>query len=436
MQKRSMPRSVACALWLSSSLMFIISTAFFYTINVSAHTLAATTTQLQTSCPAPGRARAAVMPAITPGSHANLVYIFNDVPPNTSTAFGRLIRYDVTTGRRTEIVNSGLSLQSAQVSADGQWVLFLTTPDPRGDPNHSSLLQLVRIDGQDLQTLYCVPTGTNISNLQWATDQKLVAFSFSKQGGGSGIMLLNVRNGGLQTDLFNQRSGAPYRPLTWLDTTRLYVLDPEIDAPSGNLLILDTRLGPNQNATMLHHVFSPSNIFCWDADSSYDARSLFTTGCTSDFSTSRPGVTGAHGPSTIAVRPATGGIAHNIFASNTLAITAIRAINPTTLLVMVENYSSVKRVDTSKNGLWELHTNGTGFTRLTSDPNVLQAFSPFTQFPWSNVSRNGQHFALQVTDGTHNSTSVLLGSFRGSSPITVATARGASSVELVGWTSL
>ena len=434
MYKRSMSRSVACALWLSSSLMFIISTAFFYTINVSAHTVAATTAQ--TSCPAPGRARAAIMPATTLGSHANLVYIFNDVPPNTSTAFGRLIRYDVTTGRRTEIVNSGLSLQSAQVSADGQWILFLTTPDPRGDPNHSSLLQLVRIDGQDLQTLYCVPTGTNISNIQWATDQRLVAFSFSKQGGGSGIMFLNVRNGSLQTDLFNQRSGAPYRPLTWLDTTRLYVLDPEIDAPSGNLLILDTRLGPNQNATMLHHVFSPSNIFCWDADSSYDARSLFTTGCTSDFSTSRPGVTGAHGPSTITVHPATGGTTHNIFTSSTLAITAIRAINQTTLLVMIENYSSVRHVDTSKNGLWELHTNGTGFTRLTSDPNMLQAFSPFTQFPWSNVSRNGQRFALQVTDGTHNSTSVLLSSFRGGAPITVATAHGASNVELVGWTSL
>ncbi len=244
MQKRSMPRSVACAFWLSSSLMFIISTAFFFTTNVSAHT---TARQLQTSCPTTGTARAAIMPPIRLGTHANLVYIFNDVPPNTSTAFGRLIRYDTVTGRRTEIVNNGLSLQSAQVSADGQWILFLTTPDPRGDSNHSSLLQLVRSDGQDLQTLYCTPTGTNISNLQWATDQRLIAFSFSKQGGGSGIMLLNARNGNLQTDLFNFRSGAPYRPLTWLDTTRLYVLNPEIDAPSSDLFILDTRLGPNQN---------------------------------------------------------------------------------------------------------------------------------------------------------------------------------------------
>lgn len=433
MQKRSLPRSVACALWLSSSLLFIISTAFLYTINVYAHTETPKATHLQTTCPASGTARAAVMPATTLGTHANLVYIFNDVPPNTSTAFGRLIRYDVTTGHRTEIINSGLSLQSAQISADGEWILFLTTPDPRGDPNHSSLLQLVRIDGKDLQTLYCIPSGTNISNIQWASDQRLVAFSFSKQGGGSGITFLNVRTGNLQTDLFSQRSGAPYRPLTWLDTTRLYVLDPEIDAPSGNLFILDTRLGANQNTSMLHHVFTPSNSFCWDADSSYDARSLFTTGCTSELNTTGPGVTGSHGPSTITVRPAMGGNAHNIFTSNTLAITAIRAINPTTLLVLVQNNSSVRHVDTSKNGLWELHTNGTGFTRLTSDPNALQAFSPFTQFPWSNVSRDGQRFALQVNDASHNITSILAGSFRGGTPITAATAKGASNVELVGF---
>ncbi|MBV9712473.1 MAG: hypothetical protein JO011_16330, partial [Ktedonobacteraceae bacterium] len=389
MKKRRMPRNVACALWLSSSLMFIIATVFS-TMGVSAHTTTSSVSQLSTSCPAAGQARAAVMPPIRLGTHSNLIYIFNDVPPQTSTSFGRLIRYDATTGRRTEVINSGLALQSAQVSADGQWILFLTTPDPRNDPNHSSLLQLVRIDGQDLQTLYCAPTGTGISNLQWSTDQRLIAFSFSRQGDGSGITILNARNGSLQTDLFNARFGAPYQPLTWLDTTRLYVLDPEVDGPSSSLFILDTRLGPNQNTSMLRHVFSPSNRFCWDADSSYDARSLFTTVCTTEFNPTGPGVTGSHGPSTIAVQPSTGGTAHNIFTSKTLAISAIRSISPTTLLVLVQNHSLVRPVDTSKDGLWELHTNGTGFTRLTSDPNVLQSFSPFTQFPWSNVSRDGQ----------------------------------------------
>lgn len=435
MQKRSMARGVACALWLSSSLMFILFTAFS-TTGASAHSTTSTATQLQTSCPATGTARAAVMPSIKLGTHTNLIYIFNDVPSQTSTSYGRLIRYDVTTGRRTEITNSGLALQSAQVSADGEWILFLTTPDPRGDPNHSALLQLVRIDGQDLQTLYCTPTGTNINNLQWATNNRLLAFSFSKQGGGSGITFLNVPTGGLQTDLFNVRSGAPYRPLTWLDTARLYVLDPEIDGPSTSLFILDTRLGSNQTVAMLRRVFVAPNSFCWDADSSYDSRSLFATGCTSIFNPTGPGVVGSRGPSTITTLPSTGGTAHSIFTSPTLAITAIRAISPTTLLVLVQNQSLISHVDTSKDGLWEIHTNGTGLTRLTSDPNVLQTFAPFTQFPWSNVARDGQRFALQANDGTHTSTSVLLGSFRGGVPLTVATAKGASNVELVGWTIL
>ena len=211
--------------------------------------------------------------------------------------------------------------------------------------------------------------------------------------------------------------------------------NPLVDGPASELFILDTQLGPNQKTSMLQPVFNPSNRFCWNADSSYDALSLFTTTCTSKF-TSGPGPSGSQGPSSIAVRSSAGGAAHNIFTSKTLAITAIRAINPTTLLVLVQNHSFVTHVDTSKDGLWEIHTNGTSFTRLTSDPNVSQAFSPFTQFPWSNVSRDSQHFALQVNDSTHGSTSVLLGSFRSGAPITVATAGGASSVELVGWTTM
>jgi len=56
--------------------------------------------------------------------------------------------------------SSGLRIEQAQVSQDGQWVLFLSIPDPRGDSQHSAMLQLVRLDGQGLQTLYCFPTDT------------------------------------------------------------------------------------------------------------------------------------------------------------------------------------------------------------------------------------------------------------------------------------
>ena len=127
---------------------------------------------LSTTCPANGTARPAVMTPLALGSHRNIVYVYNEIPPNTTISYGHIKRFDVTTGQKTTIVTSGLSIQHAQVSADGQWVLFLSQVDPRGDPNHSAMLQLVRMDGQGLQTLYCLPSSITSASVQWATNQK------------------------------------------------------------------------------------------------------------------------------------------------------------------------------------------------------------------------------------------------------------------------
>ena len=45
------------------------------------------------TCPAAGTARAAVMRPLALGSHQNLVYVYNEVPQNTTIAFGHLRRY-------------------------------------------------------------------------------------------------------------------------------------------------------------------------------------------------------------------------------------------------------------------------------------------------------------------------------------------------------
>src|SRR5436305_13877509 len=42
----------------------------------------------KTDCPSDGTARAAVMKPFHLGKHANVVYIYNEIPLNTSTAFG------------------------------------------------------------------------------------------------------------------------------------------------------------------------------------------------------------------------------------------------------------------------------------------------------------------------------------------------------------
>ena len=78
----------------------------------------------QTSCPAGGTARAAVMTPLTLGSHRNIVYIVNEYQGHNPT-FGTLKRYDVTSGNKTEIIKlPNVSMNDAQISADGQWIVF------------------------------------------------------------------------------------------------------------------------------------------------------------------------------------------------------------------------------------------------------------------------------------------------------------------------
>src|SRR5712692_3451619 len=126
----------------------------------------------QTSCPAVGTARAAVMTPFTLGSHQSIVYIVNEFQGHNPT-FGTLKSYDVTTGNKTEIIKlANATIADAQISADGQWMAFSVAV------GSTEKLQLVRMDGQELQTLYCGNVdGTHFFyDLQWSANQQLVAF--------------------------------------------------------------------------------------------------------------------------------------------------------------------------------------------------------------------------------------------------------------------
>ncbi len=75
-------------------------------------------------------ARAAELPSLALGTHQNIVYSVDEFRRNiggvNSPTVGTLKRYDVATGLKTEIVKiSGVDIRDAQVSADGQWLLFV-----------------------------------------------------------------------------------------------------------------------------------------------------------------------------------------------------------------------------------------------------------------------------------------------------------------------
>ena len=398
--------------------------------------------QVQTSCPSAGMARAAVMPPLGLGNHQNIVYIVDEGQANIPT-FGTLKRYDVTTGAKTDIVKlPGASISDAQISADGQWILFVT------DLTDQAKLQLVRMDGQALQTLYCATLPTNGANsssalgdVQWSANQRLVAFN-SYAGSASYLYLLNMQSGALQTEL-STISGVIDTPLTWLDNTRLYLSGPEVDAPPQALYLLDTSRGANQNPNNLPKVFDATSVtattnFCWNADSSYDGTRLFTSQCTTAPNPGGPGIGSQSGPSTISTRPATGGSPQNIFTSQDMAITAIRSISKTTLLLLVNNNATGTNVDTSHNGLWKVNTDGTRLIQLSTGgasvsggPSILCQYS---QYPWSNVSRDGSMFALQHNSSNGQTQSLLLGSMNGGMPTTFASISG-TQLSIAGWTT-
>jgi hypothetical protein len=115
----------------------------------------------------------------------------------------------------------------------------------------------------------------------------------------------------------------------------------------------------------------------------------------------------------------------------------MRSITNNTLFYRVSNNSG----DTSKNGLWKINTDGTGNTFLSSisadGPNSSLGLNQFTQYPWSNFSRDNSMYALeQFTAQNGKVTDTLLfGSLNGGSPTTFASISG-TALALVGWTTM
>src|SRR5579884_2065768 len=370
---------------------------------------------VSTSCPAPGTARAAYTPSMTLGSHPTIVYLVNE--GNSSNPTGTLKRYDVVTGGKVEIVKMpGTSMVSAQLSGNGQWLLFVS------QTSGVSKLQLIRMDGQYLQTLYC----GGINEVESTPNQHLIMFAVTANGTES-LDLLNTTNGALQTELAVPTSNEVILH-TWLDSTHIYLTNTQLDQFPNIIYLLDITKGPNQTLSDLKTVFHGHFV---DFDSSYDAKYLYTAACIC-------GQGGDTGPGSIAVQPATGGQTQTLYSSNAYAITSVRAVLPNTLLFTIGNDGPIGSGDQSHNGLWKIHTDGTGLTRLTKDTaDQFIGFANFSQFPWSNVSRDGSKYALGIISGNSSNTTYTLeyGSLNGGTPSVFASITNVQ-LSIVGWTTM
>jgi eukaryotic-like serine/threonine-protein kinase len=378
-----------------------------------------------TSCPAPGMGRAAVMPPLTLGGHQ--VVIYDEVQSNSqsksnSSASSSIAYYDLSTKKTTSVLDeANQNTVYAQVSADGQWLFFVTQNLTRSASQ--SIMQLVRIDGKYLQTLYC--STQYIASPQWSSDQKQIAF-FVTNGQGFTLLLLNTRTGSIQTELALSAS-AGFPNIRWLDATRLYLAGQQADQPPNMLSILDTTKGSNQHLsdllTVVHHSFA-------SFATSSDATKLYLSTCTCS-------IGGATGPSSITVQPATGGQEQTLYSSAHDAITSIDSVQPTTLLFTVntEPPAPTENSYPADDGLWKIITDGTGLSHfLTAVPKAIPFFNHYSQFPWSNVSRDGTMYAAETISPAQ---ALVVGSLKGSSPTSIVTTNNPdTTLSIVGWTTM
>src|SRR5262249_48790287 len=112
---------------------------------------------------ASGTARALVTAPLAQGSDSVIVYVVNQTDKAGNYILGMLKSYDVMAGKKTVITsipNASIYGQSAQISRDGQWIFFVTYPQPSNGQSGRTELKAIRLDGQGLQTIYC---GSNFS---------------------------------------------------------------------------------------------------------------------------------------------------------------------------------------------------------------------------------------------------------------------------------
>ncbi len=379
-----------------------------------------------TSCPAADTARPAVMRTLVRAQLQNLIYIYNEVPQNTSTAVGHLRRYDVSNGHKAEIISSGIRIDQAQISADGQWVLFLSIPDPRGDS-------------------YCFPattysnTTTNTSrklpiSIQWSVDQKSILISESTNSALSKVFLLDVTTGSISQLFLDQKDTSYYYSVvTWLDNTHFYLIKQGLSAPTppATVYLVDASKATVTTPGLVKILTTTTRMSFYSLDSSYDGTLLYSSYCSQ-----------AGGPfsTNIQVGPSIGGTRHTIYQEQPKdCIQSLRAISASKLLLLMQ-IASGNGIYKSQIWIMDLLSNSpTTVATLTSTNSGQTGYSlnPTTQYTWSNISRDSSFYALQAIDPVANNQTILVGPLKGGDLTAVAvTNPGNSTVSLAGWTTL
>ena len=395
----------------------------------------------ETGCPAAGTARAMVTRPLVSGSQQNLVF----------EASGKLQRYDTGTHQSVLLAPaqptvSGVNsyFPEGQVSRDGKWVVFTV------QIGNQTAIQMVRMDGEGLQTLHCAPAGQTIFWMAWSPNQQTLVFnqgieSFYLTGnnqdvGSANTYLLQLTTGQLHLLLLQpayaaqQKNEYGYLPVDWLNNTQLYLENYIICCVNNQnnysgpntLFLLDTRQGFNQHPGNLQTVLDLGNDLSQVALSP-DKSSLFTI--------SSPGL----GPGRIMQQDATGKNTHVIYTDpdGNDEIVSFAILDQSNLLVVIQNTS-----ETHRNGIWKFNLFNQQMTHLFVDtlqdvPNLM-INAQVSLNSWANVSRDNNMYAV-LDHGVSVSSNARLdiGSLQGEGPLqTILSVPENENPFVIGWTTL
>jgi serine/threonine protein kinase len=411
-------------------------------------TEAPTITPTLADCPASGQARKASLPDLATGSAPALVYLamIDPPPPNATPTAPSASKLEIwnTRTKKTILVATFLKAQISQalVSPDGKWLLFSLGVQQR------QKLELMRIDGQDLQTLYC-STNDALIDLSWSPDRRLAVFydeGAQRQQGT--FFLLNMSIGLLETI-----STVPsFLPISWMDKTHLLVeyfygtynppllllvdMDQHQPGETGNIPGLSPssfQFAFQQIPLDVSTLQDPLQSLCPPQFArGEEANQLFVLTCASNGT----GVNG--GPSAIYLETypqwSAPGTLRPIYTSSTHFFAAFWVISSTTLLVAVRNIDRF-RTTFPDNGLWKITINAQG-----GGPAPAQQLTRGL-FPdgWP-ASRDGTLYAVskQGRDLASNTptSQLLVGSLTGGAPTPVVSASGDVIFATVGWTTI
>lgn len=405
----------------------------------------AATTALAT-CPPSGQVRTFVKSSLPTGHGESLVYL------TTANGVQKLERYNRTTGQTTEILqaSSTTALTHIQLSQDGQWIFFTKQAT-------STEFQVVRIDGQDLQTLYCSLPQLSIQVVEISPNLRYIVFKENEPA----LFLLDTQLGKLAPALSS--TSASLDPVFWLNDTQLYLTTtPVIAADPRTLSLFDTRNGMSQNSQNLLQVLTfnsftvagPLNTIGGSADGSQ----IFYT------SVNPNGFATPNGPTDLNMKPASGGTSQQLFSLSSptgdplssiyevvTTITDFQFVPPNSVLLLLNSPPgqgiAPPPVTLAVASIQQLAQQGvSGIDQIFADASLNSfAFGNTTARgvaapSWTNVSRDGKNFVLleSVYQANGNSNDALvLGSMGGPQKQTllVIATGPPQSLTVIGWTT-